>query len=68
MVQFSLNDVEEAAANEFMEEHKSCEAVMSTIGTCQYSYIFTPHGLGYNVVIKCNVCGEAKDISDYSCW
>lgn len=33
-----------------------------------FDYIFTPTGIGVGVSIRCNYCGEVKDITDYSEW
>lgn len=65
-MKFELNDLEEEKAQEFKEKHKDC-FVQSTIGG-QFSYIFTPTGIGYGVSIKCGICGESEDITDYGSW
>jgi len=62
---FEMNDVECKAANAFAEKHGACKA--HPIGGSKFSYIFTPT-IGMNVHIKCLICGEEKDISDYDCW
>jgi hypothetical protein len=33
-----------------------------------FSFIFTPTGIGDNVIIRYNWCKEEKDITDYSSW
>ena len=37
---------------------------------CHYSYIITPSygGIGTGTSIRCNYCGEEKDITDYGVW
>ena len=65
-MKFELNDLEEEKAKEFKEKHKDC-FVQSTIGG-QFSYIFTPTGIGYGISIKCEICGEFEDITDYGSW
>jgi len=62
---FEMNDVECKSANAFAEKHSTCKA--HPIGGSKFSYIFTPT-IGMNVHIKCLICGEEKDISDYDCW
>jgi len=62
---FEMNDVECKSANVFAEKHSTCKA--HPIGGSKFSYIFTPT-IGMNVHIKCLICGEEKDISDYDCW
>jgi hypothetical protein len=59
---FEMNDVECEAANAFAEKHGVCKA--HPIGGSKFSYIFTPT-IGMNVHIKCLICGEEKDISDF---
>lgn len=63
---FALNDTEAQQYHDFCNKHRSCE-FSSTIGG-KISVIFTPTGLGDIVVVKCNKCGEEKDITDVSNW
>lgn len=63
---FDLNTTEAQAYHDFCNKHRSCE-FSSTIGG-KISVIFTPTGLGDIVVVKCNKCGEEKDITDVSNW
>ncbi len=65
-LQFNLNPAEVKEYNDFCNKHKSCK-FSSTIGG-KISVIFTPTGLGDIVVVKCNKCGEEKDITDTSNW
>lgn len=30
--------------------------------------MFTPTGLGNLIVVKCDICGAEKNITDISCW
>lgn len=34
----------------------------------QFGYLLTGTGIGTSVEIQCPVCGETKDITDYSFW
>ena len=34
----------------------------------KYTYMFTPTGIGIGVKVRCNYCGEIKDITDYELW
>ena len=63
---FALNETEAQEYHDFCNKHRSCE-FSSTIGG-KISVIFTPTGLGDIVVVKCNKCGEEKDITDISNW
>lgn len=65
-MEFKLNEKEEQNYKEFCKEHRECEFA-STIGG-KISITFTPTGLGNIVEVKCNACGETKDITDISNW
>ena len=71
---FELTDNESKAAAKFREEHshkedfkKEGKVAFSALGM-QFTYEITPGGLGNAVIIKCNKCGEAKDITDSENW
>lgn len=63
---FSLNSTEVEEYKKFVSEHKKCDC-SATIGG-KISIIFTPTGLGDAKSVKCNVCGEEKEITDVSNW
>lgn len=63
---FSLNSVEVEEYEKFVNEHKKCNC-SATIGG-KISIVFTPTGLGDAKSVKCNVCGEEKEITDVSNW
>lgn len=67
-MEFILSEEEEKNAREFMKKHKPCYDTKKTVVGGMYSYIFTPSGIGIASSIKCNVCGEIKDITDYGTW
>lgn len=60
-----LDEEELALAKEFIDAH----TVVSTgvIGG-QFSYSYTPTTLGTVIVIRDNISGETKDITNYSLW
>ena len=62
---FEINEAECKRADVFAEKHSICKA--HPIGGSKFSYIFTPT-IGMNVHIKCLICGEEEDVSDYNCW
>ena len=71
---FELTENETKAAAEFRKEHSHKEELeadgklaFSTLGM-QFTYEITPGGLGNGIVIKCNYCGETKDITDIDNW
>lgn len=66
---FELTDEETKAAMEFENMHchikdpEQCKTFLSAMKQ-QFTYEITPGGLGHRVSIKCNECGETKDITD----
>lgn len=73
-ITLELNEVETKRAKEFMESHSHHEVLnsmkrptFSAMGQ-QFTYIITPGGLGPLVSIKCNFCGETKEITDIDSW
>ena len=63
---FTLTPNEVDEYNKFIEEHKTCKC-SATIGG-KISVIFTPTGLGDAKSVKCNACGQEKEITDVSNW
>ena len=63
---FTLTPNEVDEYNKFIEEHKKCNC-SATIGG-KISVIFTPTGLGDAKSVKCNACGQEKEITDVSNW
>lgn len=66
---FKLDEKETKACEEFRKKHKVCcpDRPFSTLGM-QYSYIITPGGLGSEIEIKCNQCGEIEDVTSTEDW
>ena len=66
---FTLTEKETQACEEFRKKHKACcpNGHFSTLGM-QYSYIITPGGLGSEIEIKCNKCGEIQDVTSSEDW
>lgn len=67
MIEFKLSKKEEAAAKEFMEEHMHPNVPKGTIGG-HLEYLLTPTSVGNACCIHCTICGEKKNITDYSNW
>ena len=63
---FTLTPNEVDEYNKFIDEHKNCKC-SATIGG-KISVIFTATGLGDAKSVKCNACGEEKEITDVSNW
>lgn len=66
MIAISLTPNEDKDVKEFKLKHCSCKSKHPKSG--YYSYILTPTGIGYVLEIKCNHCGEIKNITDYNSW
>ena len=60
---FIINDKQEKLVKEFKQKHKEC--LKKKLGI---AYCFTPCSIGNSVSIKCNGCGETKNITDYDNW
>lgn len=67
MIEFKLNEKEEAASKEFQEKHRHPDVSKGAIGG-HIHYIFTPTGIGDACCIECGICEEKQDITDYNCW
>lgn len=71
---FKLDEIESERARKFIEMHdhtvdfkKENKLSFSTLGQ-QFTYKITPGGLGSLISIKCNCCGEEKDITNIKNW
>ena len=67
MIEFKLNKVEEERADKFMEKHRHKDVYKGAIGG-HISYRFTPTSVGDAVSIKCSICDEEENITDYNAW
>jgi hypothetical protein len=67
MMVFKLNAVEEAAAKDFIQQHRHPEVNKGTIGG-HMEFIFTPTAIANVCSIRCTICGEEKNITDYNNW
>ena len=65
---FSLNEVEQAAADKWLKKHRKKCSLKNTgaIGGA-ISYEFTLTGIGMAIEVKC-ACGKSKNVTDYGCW
>lgn len=67
LMTFRLDPIELARLTAFKEKHaESCPAITAIGG--KFTYIFTPTGIGTAIVVRCNACGEEKDITDVNSW
>lgn len=63
--EFKLNNKEYEAACEFEKEHNHPEISKGAIGG-HISIRFTMTSIGNGKFIRCGICGEEKDITDYN--
>jgi hypothetical protein len=63
---FTMNDVEYAEAQKFAEKHKNCASISAMSEKFEYSFI--PGGIGTCVSIRCLICKEEENITDFDCW
>lgn len=63
---FELHGREPEIAKKFAEAHKNCRSKSALSEKFQYTFI--PGGIGNVVIIKCLICGEEKNITDYDIW
>ena len=68
LTEFKFTENEAKAAKEFEEKHIGCVRKNPTAIGGHITYSFTPTGIGLGVTVKCNLCGEELDITDYGCW
>ena len=67
-IKFEANDVEQAAFEAWSSEHlPTCGPPMDAMHT-RWQFIFTLGGVGNVTVVKCILCGEEKNITDYESW
>ncbi len=67
MIEFRLNEKEEALAEEFMQRHRHSDVYKGTIGG-HLRYIFTPTSIADACSIECTICGSKENITDYDSW
>jgi len=60
--EFTLDDDEQAAAEEFIVSHECLEEYAQAI-----SYKFTQTGIGMAIEVFCD-CGASENITNYAMW
>ncbi len=65
-MKFETNELESARIEEFRIKHKGC--ISPDAMGMKYTYQIIPGGIGTVWVVKCNICGEEKNITDYDVW
>ena len=67
ITEFKLNEKEAKLAEEFEKKHRHPDVNKGAIGG-HISYEFTPTSIGDAISIRCFVCGEEENITDYNSW
>ncbi len=65
---FRLNNIESKRYFKFIDNHKLCRVNTPTTIGGYTTHSFTPTGLGMVKTVKCNVCNEEEDLTDYDSW
>ena len=65
ITEFSLTDQEAMLAEVFSREHRHENMNKGAIGG-HISYTFTPNAIGTSVVIRCNICDQEENITEYN--
>jgi len=64
-----FNETEIASMEEFAENHKKCyEKNNSNKKPLGFTITTKSTGIGAQIKITCDCCGETSDVSDYSTW
>ena len=64
MIEFKLNEKEEALAKAFLEKHKHYSGAIGG----HIEYRFTPTSIANACSICCTICDEEENITDYDSW
>lgn len=67
ITEFKLSEKEATDAEEFRKLHRHTNTKKGAIGG-NISYKFTPTSIGNDISVRCSICGEEKNITDYDCW
>ena len=67
MMKFELNETEIENINKFFEKHRHPDVYKGAIGG-HIDIIFTPTSIGDACNVRCKICGEEEDVTDYSNW
>ena len=66
---FKITGTELDKVNEFKKKHReSCTSKQNLTAGEYWTYTFIPGGIGTITTIKCNLCGEEENVTDYDCW
>jgi len=52
----------------FAKKHYKCPIKNNALNGGQFSYIFTPMGIGNVIEVRCNYCNKQTNVTDVDCW
>lgn len=64
---FELNEKETELAEQFLQKHRHSDIYKGAIGG-HITYEFTPTSIGDACIIRCGICKEKENITDYDAW
>lgn len=65
-INFCIYKDELKGVEKFQHDHEKC--FKSTAIGGQFTFSFTPTGIGIVTTIKCSICKEEKTLTDFSLW
>lgn len=65
---FILQDQEQQAADDWRDRHPCRPGAQQSADRADFSYTFTPGGIGTVIVIRCLLCEQEENVTDFSCW
>lgn len=68
ILSFSADPVESLFAKMFTIRHRIAHDGANAAVGGMFSYEFTPTSVGVAVVVKCNVCNDRLDATNYDSW
>lgn len=67
-VTFTLEGKELEAATVWRDTHPCDLGDWPTTGRAYFSYTFTPAGPGTTIVVRCSLCEQSCNVTDFDCW
>lgn len=65
---FELVGKELAEAQQWRASHRCRPDAQASTTRGDFSYSFTPGGLGTTIVLTCHLCGQSKNVTDFEVW
>jgi len=49
-------------------QYKIAKSTNAKTKSGDFTYMFTPNGIGYSIIVKCNLTDQTIDMTDFSTW